>query len=174
MKLKRCGLDPMPVLINNTVLSNLAAADCLAYLDALHDKVWVASAVYDEVQQGIAEGYEFLKSIETALDHQRLQLVTLENDAELRAYRAMPAKLHSGEAMSIAIATCRGWLFLTDDQAARAYARQIGVPISGTLGVLMKGVRSGLITLKEANTALARMQRIAHYRSPVSDLRDLI
>lgn len=164
----------MPILINNTVLSNLAAIDHLDYLDALHDKILIASAVYEEVQHGIAEGYAFLEVVDAALDDQSLKLVTLDGESELRAYRSMPVKLHSGEAMSLAIAKCRGLRFLTDDRAARAYAKQIGVTISGTLGVLSTTVRRGLATIGEANTALADMKKMARYRSPISDLRDLI
>jgi predicted nucleic acid-binding protein len=97
-----------------------------------------------------------------------------ENEAELKHYRAMPRKLHRGEAMSLAIAQCRGWRFLTDDRAARAYAEQLGVDYSGTLGLLIYAIRQGRLTVEQGNALLKAMVIHARYRSPVQDLRALL
>ena len=76
--------------------------------------------------------------------------------------------------MSLAIAAHRGWQFLTDDRAARFYAVQMGVSIGGTLGVLVRLVKQGLLALTEANDILEQMTVRANYRSPVSDLSVLV
>jgi len=164
----------MPVLVDTVVLSNLAAAKCLDLLRTLHDTAYVASGVYEEIQQGIQEGYAFLEVVDDAFTSGVLHLVTLDPEQEWRLYRTMPHYLHRGEAMSLAIASSRGWRFLTDDWAARRYARQINVSSSGTLGLLLYAVQQGEATVEQANAWLQTMIDRAHYRSPVTDLRLLI
>jgi predicted nucleic acid-binding protein len=164
----------MPVLIDATVLSNLAAVERLDLLNLLRDTLYVASAVYEEIQQGLEQGYEFLTNVDQALDSGLFLLITLKDEDEWRQYRAMPGKLQRGEAMSLAIARFRGWRFLTDDRAARMQARRLGVSCSGTLGLLLYAVRRGHLTLEEGNALLAGMIARARYRSPVSDLQVLL
>ncbi len=76
--------------------------------------------------------------------------------------------------MSLAIAAHRGWQFLTDDRAARNHAARVGVSVAGTLGILVRTVRQGLLTIDEANQVLEQMIVRARYRSPVSDLSILL
>ena len=163
----------MPTLIDATVLSNLAVVGRLDLVSLLHDAHYLASAVYEEIRQGVDEGYEFLNEVDGAIASGSLRLVTLEDDQEWQLYREMPDKLHRGEAMSLAIAAHRGWRFLTDDRAARVHARRLGVSYSGTLGLLRYAVQKDSLTLDEGNTLLAMMIRRARFRSPVSDLRQL-
>ena len=164
----------MPTLIDTTVLSNLASVARLDLLDLLQDTIYLTSAVYEEVQRGLEEGYEFLSRVNQALDSGLLLLVTLEREEEWHRYRAMPDKLQRGEAMSLAIACCRGWRFLTDDRAARMHTRRLSVSCSGTLGLLCHAVQRGYVTLEKGNTLLAEMIARARYRSPVNDLQGLL
>ncbi len=90
----------MPILVDTTVLSNLAVVDRLDWLTFLSDTCYLASAVYDEVQRGLAEGYTFLERVDQALDSGQLLLTTLENEAEWQQYRAIPVKLQHGERSS--------------------------------------------------------------------------
>lgn len=122
------------------------------------------------------KGYTFYAGLETQIHPFRedgwLYLVTVEGREELELLQGMPTKLHRGEAMSRAIAKCRGWRFLTDDRAARGKADEIGVPKAGTLAVLTEAIDRGLVTLEQGNLLLREM--IAHnYQSPVTDLREL-
>lgn len=164
----------MPILLNTTILSNLAAVDRLDMLRWLHDACYVTSAVYEEIQLGRAEGYDFLERVDEALDIGDFALVTFETAAELTQYRAMPTNLHRGEAMSLALAYCRGWRFLTDDRAARSQATHLQIPCSGTLGLLLYAIRHEYLTVDEGNTLLRDMIALARYRSPVQDLRTLL
>ncbi len=163
----------MPILVDTTVLSNLAVVDRLDWLTLLSDTCYLASAVYDEIQRGLAEGYAFLARVDQALDSGQLLLTTLENEAEWQRYRAMPVKLQHGEAMSLAIACIRGWRFLSDDRAARAYADQLNLSYSGMLGLLGFVISKGVVTVDEANVLLHTMIAQARYRSPIDDLNTL-
>lgn len=85
----------------------------------------------------------------------------------------LPAALHRGEASSLAIAAHRGWAFLTDDAKARKTARALGVPISGTLGVLIRSIGAALLDAAEADALLSQMIQ-AGYRSPHDTISELL
>jgi predicted nucleic acid-binding protein len=166
----------MNVLVNTTVLSNFAAVGGLDLLRSLFHTVYIAQAVFEEVQAGLDEGYTFYGGLESEIhpfcEDGWLHLVTLEGEEELNLFQSLPRKLHRGEAMSLAIARHRGWRFLTDDHAARSKADELGVSKAGTLAVLVQAVNRSLVTLEEGNSLLRAM--IAHnYQSPVTDLAEL-
>jgi predicted nucleic acid-binding protein len=94
----------------------------------------------------------------------------LESQVEVGFYQKIPSKLHRGEAISLAIAKYRHWLFLTDDKGARRFAKQNGIAVSGTLGVLIGLIEGEIVTLLEANEMLAGMITLARYQSPITDL----
>lgn len=62
---------------------------------------------------------------------------------------------------------------VTDDLAARQLAHERGVPLTGTVGILLALVRDGVLSLTEANATLAEMID-RRYRSPVDRLDDLV
>lgn len=168
----------MKVLINSTVLSNFAAIERLSLLQALYGIVYIAQAVYEEAQDGLEEGYTFLARIDEFIFpfHAEgwLHLVNLEGETELQLYQQTPPKLHRGEAVSLAIAAHRHWRFLTDDLAARYYAKTLGVDVGGTLGVLAQLVKRNKLSLKEANSLLRQMVIQARYHTPIIDIGSLL
>ena len=87
---------------------------------------------------------------------------------------SLPERLHAGENACLCIAHRRSWGILTDDRAARKQASAWGIPVSGTLGVLVTAIRDGHIPVDEANELLQQMIRKARYRSPVTDLNQLL
>ena len=168
----------MTVLANNTILSNFAATGRVTLLAQLYGEVYLAHAVYEEIQQGLADGYDFLTALEPCIyPHHAdgwLKLVTLMGETELHNYQFALTLLDRGEAVSLAIAQYRGWRFLTDDRAARQYAQQNGIKIGGTLGVLALLVKRQFVTVDEANHLLATMIKLARYRTPYTDIRVLL
>lgn len=168
----------MNVLINSTVLSNFAAIDRLTLLQALYGTVYISQAVYEEIQVGLEEGYPFLAAIDAHIFpfHQEgwLRLVNIEGEKEFEIYQRIPSKLHRGEAATLAIAAYRQWGFLTDDRAARSYAKTLGVEVSGTLGVLAQLVKRNHLSIAEANFQLGQMASRARYRSPITDIALLL
>jgi predicted nucleic acid-binding protein len=54
-----------------------------------------------------------------------------------------------GEASCLAIAKERGWIFLTDDDKARRIAKQLGVRLSGTIGVLVTAIEDKIISMQK-------------------------
>jgi predicted nucleic acid-binding protein len=63
---------------------------------------------------------------------------------------------------------------LTDDRAARKQAQAWEVIFSGTLGILVLAIQKGHVNIDEGNLLLRTMINHANYRSPVTDLQDLL
>lgn len=167
----------MSTIVNTTVISNFAAIGQLDLLRRLFGGLYISTEVFEEIQAGLGEGYEFYTSVEEAVRPFAvsgwIELTTMSGEAELRLFGAVPSKLHRGEASSMAIAKERGWLFLSDDVAARKYAQGLGIQVSGTLGCLVLAVERNLTSLEQANLWLHQMIEKGYF-PPVSDLRQLL
>jgi len=61
----------------------------------------------------------------------------------------------------------------TDDRDAREIAADMQIPVSGTLGLLVRLVDQGALSLQEADDPLRRMIA-SGYRSPVTQLADIM
>lgn len=167
----------MSVIANTTVISNFASVHRLDVLQHLLGRLFISTEVYAEVQDGMTEGIDYYQNIEShiypfAADGW-LRLISLHGDDELRLFNRLPAALHRGEASSLAIASERGWVFLTDDNRARKEARTLGVAISGTLGLLIQAVKRSVVTASEADVLLQRMIALG-YRSPYGTISELL
>ena len=157
----------MIVLLDNTVMSNFAAVERLDLLRAAFGSGLATSQqAFDELLVGMQRGKL------PQLDWSWLPVWSLET-VELPYYHQFLSRLNAGEAACLAIAMTRDYRVLTDDRDARELARRLKIPLSGTLGVLMRLVDIGSLSLHEADALLSQMVA-AGYRSPVVSLRDLI
>jgi predicted nucleic acid-binding protein len=167
----------MSIISNTTVLSNFAAIDALDKLRELYEEVYLSTEVYKEIERGLEEGYAFYSGVKKALhplyEGGWLRLTSLGDEKEIELFSSMPGRLHAGEASCLAIAQHRGWLFLTDDKAARQYAENLKIGVSGTLGCLILGIERGLWNLRQANVWLERTVA-AGFHSPLTDLSALV
>ena len=94
------------------------------------------------------------------------------NDTEDKIAQKLVKILGAGERTCIAVVKNRGGLFVTDDRKARQAALEMGVKVTGTLGILVVAVERKVIPIDEANRLLAQM--IAYgYRSPINNLNSL-
>jgi predicted nucleic acid-binding protein len=157
--------QPNLILLDNTVLSNFAHVN---RSDLVMD-LWSSSATtleaWQEFQNGITVGklpknaWKGLSRIELAANERELS-----ND--------LANVLGLGECTCIAVAKHRNGVFVTDDRRARQVALELGVRVTGTLGILVVAVERKKITLKEANQLLVEMIERG-YHSPVDDLGSL-
>ena len=129
------------VLIDNTVLSNFAKVNRLDLLKRAFEKLYVTEQVLEEFKLGIERGV--LPNI--SLDFEVLKL----EGEEIELYNSLRAKLGKGEASCLAIAKSRNMKFLTDDSDARKAANILGVPVSGTIGVLVRCIERNIISKGE-------------------------
>ena len=167
----------MNVIANTTIISNFASVGRLDILRDLLGELYITTEVYAEIQDGLAEGYDFYVGIESHLNPLSpggwLYMTSLRDEEELRLFSNMPAALHRGEASCLAVAVRRGMAFLSDDARARAAARHLQVPVSGTLGVLVSAINQRLLTLEAADLLLNQMVQ-AGFHSPYGTLAELL
>ena len=115
----------------------LAGAGRLDLLPRLFARVVVPRIVHDEV---VVAGAGLVGSAEVAA-------ATWIEIVEVPADSALLPLLDAGEAAAIPLAQRLGAALLCDDGDARAVARQRGLFVVGTLGVLLKAKREGALEL---------------------------
>lgn len=141
------GGDPRLVVLDAGPLIHLDELGQLRLLDGFAE-VLIPSVVWAEVcshrpllSLSSVPGAQILDAVEPAPD--RLQSVPLLAD------------LHPGEraALALLLEHHEGML-LTDDDAARRSAETLGFGVTGTLGLLLRGVRRGRLSPAEAASIL--------------------
>jgi predicted nucleic acid-binding protein len=154
-------------LLDNTVMSNFAIVERPDLLVAAFGK---ELATPEQAFAELATGVQFGKLPD--LDWSWLPVWTLQ-PAETPRFRRFRAALNAGEATCLAMALNRGCRVLTDDHDAREFARRLQIPLSGTLGVLVRLTDTGTLDTAQADALLSRMIA-AGYRSPVLSLKELV
>jgi predicted nucleic acid-binding protein len=117
-------------------LINLAGVGSLDLLPQLYTDIWIPDLVLAEYQAKMLVGDPDLGSAAWLTVH------PVTPDPSLSASRA----LGSGESAVITLAqTSNAQLVILDDKSARYVARQRGLAVVGTLGVLLAAKQTGLI-----------------------------
>jgi predicted nucleic acid-binding protein len=133
--------DASPLII----LSKLGR---LSLLTRLYDRVLIPQAVHREaVVAGLREGHADAIAIDhlVRLGHLVVQSIELSNSDQ-----DWMASIDTGEAEVIALARSAGADFaLVDNAHARRAARLLGVPVRGTVGILLEAVAKKHLTLSE-------------------------
>jgi predicted nucleic acid-binding protein len=126
-----------PVITNNTPLVALWVLGRLDLLRDLYGQVLIPQAVYQE----FVATERVLR--QTALDDAPwITVVRLDNPQRARVY----VGLDQGEAEVLALAEERAArLLIIDELRGRRYARRLGFPLTGTLGVLLLAKERGLV-----------------------------
>ena len=151
-------------------ISNFALSGSLYILESLYDKsAYITNFVSAEITRGIQQGHNDLKKVQAALDKGWLREANVITQKEKSLCEALSVSLGLGEVASIAIAKSRGFIFSSDDRAARREARLLEVKLTGTINILKKAVTHEIIKLNEGNLFLAKMIKTGFY-SPINNL----
>lgn len=122
------------------------------------EEVYITEQVLEEFKLGVRRGV--------------LSDVLKLSEDEIELYNSLRMKLGRGEASCLSIAKNRNMKFLTDDSDARRIANILGVPVSGTIGVLFRCIEKGMISEEEGNKLLKEMVTKGFY-FPISDLNNV-
>jgi predicted nucleic acid-binding protein len=134
---------PGAVVANAGPLMVLAKLNLLHLLGQLYGQVLFSRLVYEEVvAEGMRQGFE---------DAHTLQLFLTQEGWTPTEVNEMPndvasLRLDRGELESITLALTLDALLLIDEERGREAARQLGIRVRGTLGILIQAYRTGLIT----------------------------
>jgi len=81
-------------LTNTTVISNFAAVNRLDLLRSLLGRLYISTEVYEEILNGLEEGYIFYEGIDELIfpfaDDGWIELVSLAGEEELRRFGQYP------------------------------------------------------------------------------------
>lgn len=126
------------VVTNTSPLLYLHQLDRIELLRDLYQRIVVPTAVSDELAEGGRRGH-------AVPDPARFSWMELA-EPPTPALLELVTDLGAGERAAIALAaTRRSDLLLLDDALARRHAKLLGLPLSGTLGVLLRAKERGLV-----------------------------
>jgi predicted nucleic acid-binding protein len=156
----------MTVLLDNTVLSNFSTIERPDLVRvAFVEQVVTTEQAFQEMQDGVKLGkippgnWEWLV---------RVKLTPVEQVQ----FETFHEHLGEGEASCLAVARERGYKLATDDKDARRLARQLGISLTGTIGIFAILVKKNQIALEEGDRFLHKMIA-AGYRSPLATLQEM-
>lgn len=153
------------ILIDNTVLSNFAQADAILLLkEYCQNNGWTTQEVLAEFENGLKQ-----KIFKASLDLSWLHPIEQLTAEEQKIYLHLRHRLEPGEASCLAVAISRKCGFLSDDLDARKMTHQEGIPLSGSIGVLLELIQIGKLTLEEGNHLLTTFIHNGYF-SPVRQL----
>jgi predicted nucleic acid-binding protein len=156
-----------PVLLDNTVLSNFALVGRTPLVFGLWPQAACTTpAALAEFHAGVEKGRLHSPAWEA------LPLVE-PTAAELATAAGLASRLGSGERTCLAVVWHRAGLLASDDLDARRAADRLGVPTTGTVGILLACTRQAQLSLTEADALLREMVTLG-YRAPVDGLGTLI
>ena len=145
------GVPANPNVLNTTVLSNFAYIDQLWLISELSG-ICAVPVVQEELEAGVAE-HPYLQPALDVLE-EKIPVTTV---SETVANREAVVRTHldPGEAQAFAMADAHDGRLLTDDGDARSFAKDQGVTVIGSVGVLLAAIDSGTIDESTADEWLS-------------------
>jgi predicted nucleic acid-binding protein len=140
-----------PSVLNTTVLSNFAYIDQVWLLAGLAG-ICTVPVVRDELQQGV-DDHPYLQAALEGLSG-GIPVVAISETVANRG-AVVTDHLDRGEAQAFALADAHDGRLLTDDGDARAFAKDQGVTVVGSVGVLLAAIDAGKIDEQTANEWLS-------------------
>ncbi|MBX7245791.1 MAG: hypothetical protein K1X53_09840 [Candidatus Sumerlaeaceae bacterium] len=148
-------------------LIHLDELGCLEFL-ANYQRVLVPSEVWREVE----------KHRPRALLNKRVVLLkTFLQGAPTPTIRSVASllELHRGETEALQVALEQGaGLLLTDDAAARLAAGNLNIAVTGTVGILMRSIRTGMASPEAIIAVLSTLSQKSTLHIKPSLLQELI
>lgn len=130
--------EPAVWIVNASPMILLARIRQLAWLESLADTLWVPDQVIEEVSAGRNFDPTATTAVEWAIRH---RIANIEVPVPVRAWNIDP-----GESQVIAHALRLRTYAVLDDAAARRCALALGLPVFGSIGVVLRAKQAGLIT----------------------------
>lgn len=142
------------VIVNSTPLIVLCGIGKLNVLREMYHEVYIPRAVYQEVIVKEDSACMQLKA-----GAKWIHVETIRDCAEKKMYKA---KLHDGEVEVMILAQeSNADLVIIDDNAAKKTAKYLGLTVTGTLGVLLKAKKQGIV--EKISPLLSEIKRNGFY-----------
>lgn len=164
------GPPETATVLNTTVLSNFAQVDRIRLLLDLPRLVTV-DAVQEELEAG-AETHLYIEHALAVLGEE-IPVITPSASAETLEEQLLES-LDLGEAQALAVAEFADGMVVTGDGDARTTAKQRGVDLTGSIGLLVRFVEDDYISAQTADEYLKRWIDEAGFHSPARDFDMLL
>ena len=149
-----------PSVLNTTVLSNFAYIDQLWVVTGLSG-ICAVPVVREELEDGV-DNHSYLQSALDVLDG-AIPVATI-SDTVANREAVVSGHLDPGEAQAFALADAHDGRLLTDDGDARSFAKEQGVTVVGSVGVLLAAIDAGKIDESTADEWLSTwVDEIGYY-----------
>lgn len=162
------GADNGPLVFDTGPLSHFSESQWLGVLKAVAGDrpVIIPDVVQDEIAKSVNE-YPHLRAV---LDADWIQVRPLGSAAELAAFATYAQRLvvgdrNQGECGVLATAQHLPGEAVLDDFAGSTVAKENGIKVTGTLGLLCQSIRAGLLTV-DLVSALADDLLLTEYYMP--------
>lgn len=160
-------------MLDATVLSNFASSDSVRWLVRSVPDPVVPVAVRNELQQGIEAGHEFLSRAADVCNHSAVRVVqtSITSGEGADPYTAV---LDRGEAATLAHAHDVDGVLATDDGVARREARSRNVRLTGSIGLLVRGVATDSLEIERAEQWFQTWVDERDYYAPIESVREAL
>lgn len=132
----------MNVVSNSTPLIALSKIGLFELLKEYFEEVVIPNEVYEEV---VTRGGDLFGAKEVA-NSEWIKIIEVGNRL---AVDSLSMHLGKGEAEAIILAKEKNALLIIDDKDGRTMAVNLGIPVTGTLGLLKLAAEEGKIDLKK-------------------------
>jgi len=161
---------PQPIFPDTTVISNFASTNSVEFLVHVLESPIVVPAGRDEIEQGVKHGHEYLSSAVEAFDS---GLSVSDVPPEIESV-SLHKRLDPGETEALRGAVERDGTIATDDLAARRLATELDVPVTGSIGLLVLGIKRGYIDSETADEWIDIWRTERGYYAPVESVTELL
>jgi len=159
-----------PVILDATVLSNYASTDSVSWLTTTLDALQTVPAVRTELEQGREVGYAYLEHALDVLESGEISIAETAPEQLQQDYPAVQTRLDPGEAEALVAAHTADGTLVTDDGPAPTLAAEYDTALTGSIGLLVRGVGREELTVETADQWLTTWIDERNYYAPVDSV----
>ena len=151
------------IVVSNTgPLIHLAKLEKLGILRELYGVIFITKGVFEEaVIRGKERGYKDALLIEKAVNGEWIVVIPHKPNYNINI-RGIAYGLNRGEIEAISLALLAGGLLLIDEKKGRMFARELGIKVLGTIGIIIQATKRNIIPKDEGVKALERLLEIMY------------
>jgi len=159
VRLKRSAIS------NSGPLIHLAKIGMLELMK-IYDVVITEDVREEVVDKGKEKGFSDAFLIDDAIKSGWIKVINVDVEDKFLKI-AKVSGLHDAEIGVVYYAYKKGIIALLDDDAARVFARGLGITVRGSLGLILEGVKNKIISYESAVKALDDLSEIMYLSSDV-------
>ncbi len=164
--------DPTPIVLDTSILLNFVKIGRVGLLGQLRTSVVLLDQVFDEVRR-----LDQREAVKVAVAAGTLDLQSVRNPTEVALFTEFRAggRLGAGECAVLAVALTRNWVAGLQDRRARTEGqrRRADLVLCQTEDLVLMLIKTGCLTIEEADGFLAEWAAKHRFRSRVASFRNL-